>query len=80
MACCVGPPPPTKFPTQLFARLTTQLQAHEGGMERTARRLVDSVARAMTLSSFAKAQEHRGLAPLHLLSNSDVFATLHFGY
>ena len=49
----------------------TRLQAHEGGMERTARRLVDSVARAMMFSSFAKVQDHRVLAPLHLLSTSE---------
>ncbi len=72
MACCVvSESQVLHLPSQFFALLTTQLQAHEGGMERTARRFVDSVARDRTLNSLATEQEHRGLAPLHLLSISE---------
>ncbi len=49
--------------------LTVQPQAHEGGLERTARRYVDCLARNKTpsLDKFGEEQQ-RALQPLRLIS------------
>jgi len=58
--------------------LTHQPQAHEGAMERTARRFLDCVTRDKTLSRdrglSLSDEQQRGLVPLHLLSMGEFAA------
>ncbi len=58
-----------RFPTALS-------QAHEGGLERTARRYMDSVSRDKTLSldksMFSSDMQERALPPMRLISTGDV--------
>jgi hypothetical protein len=64
-----------------------QVQVHEGGMERTARRFLDSMARNKTLKSLVMSEgQQKGLVPTHLLSIGDsawqfnrIMTWVHFG-